>query len=341
MGGSPYASQPDKSVASLAAALYAIQEECGGCIPFERFMRAALYHRDFGYYASTIREVGRRGDFSTWPTLDRAPARAVGAWLSSVKSRHIIEVGAGTGRMAADVLRSLGWWRRQRTTYHIVEVSVPLRALQQKQLGHRRVIWHEDMPSALRAAGGCAAIFSNELPDAFPCRVFVRDGGVWKELALRIEGGQAREVLVENPRLPESAAFEHSFPEGARIEVHESYRQWLAAWAGYWKAGAMLTIDYGGEMPALYHRRPSGTLRAYSHHQRLTGADIYGAFGRRDITSDVNFTDLKRWGENLGWKTERLTSFRDFIAQKLPRVPLPPGFAAAADAFQSLEQRPG
>ena len=336
----PRAPQSGKTGPSLASTLDALQEEWGGCIPFERFMRDALYHPAFGYYALRIREVGRRGDFSTWPTLDRAPARAVAAWLSIVKPRHIIEVGAGNGRMADDVLRSLGWARRLRTTYHIVEVSAPLRALQQRLLGRRRVVWHDDMAAALRAADGCAGIFSNELPDAFPCRVFVRKGDAWKELALRLEESGLHEILIDCANLPESSAFEHPFPDGARIEVHESYRRWLASWAGHWKSGAMLTIDYGATMPELYHRRPAGTLRAYAHHQRLTGIDIYGAFGRRDITCDVNFTDLQRWGESFGWKADTLTSLGGFISKELPKVSLPPGFTDAAAAFLALVQRP-
>lgn len=331
------ATQPKRSGAAVLRHLAAVQEECGGWIPFERFMREALYHPDFGYYASEIREVGSRGDFSTWPTLDRAPARAVASWLAESRPRHIIEIGAGNGRMAGDVLRSLGWMSRLRTTYHIVEVSGPLRALQRERLGGRAV-WHGDMGSALAAAGGGAWIFSNELPDAFPCRVFMRRGRGWDEVGVRLEAGKLQEVLMARAELPNSSAFGSEYPEGARVEVLESYRQWLGSWAGDWKSGAMLTIDYGAEMPELYRRRPAGTLRAYAHHQRLTGAEIYGAFGKRDLTCDVNFTDLRQWGESRGWKTEMLTSLGGFIAGRLPKLVLPGGFQDAAAAFQVLVQ---
>lgn len=317
--------------------LLAAQEECGGCIPFERFMREALYHPAFGYYSARIREVGRGGDFSTWPTLDRMPARAIAAWLGGSRPRHIIEVGAGGGKMADDVLRALGWLGRLRATYHIVEVSAPLRAVQQKRLG-RRAVWHADMVAALRAAGGRAWIISNELPDAFPCRVFVRESGTWRELAVRIEGGKVREILIPCVQHPRSSAFLHEFPEGSRIEVLESYQQWLGSWAGEWKEGGMLTIDYGGEMPELYCRRPAGTVRAYARQQRLTGADVYGAFGQRDITCDVNFTDLRDWGESLGWTTRSLSSLGGFIASQLSGTALPEGFQDAAAAFQVLIQ---
>ncbi len=317
--------------------LLATQEECGGCIPFERFMREALYHPAFGYYSARIRGVGRAGDFSTWPALDRMPARAIAAWLRRARPRHIIEVGAGSGQMAADVLGGLGWLGRVRATYHIVEVSAPLRVKQQELLG-RRAVWHDDMGAALRAAGGRASIISNELPDAFPCRVFVRESESWRELAVRLEGGGVREVLVPCERLPRSSAFGHEFPEGSRIEVAESYHQWLGSWAGEWKGGRMLTIDYGGEMPELYRRRPAGTIRAYARQQRLTGSDVYGAFGQRDITCDVNFTDLRDRGESLGWTTRSLGSLGRFIESQLPGTILPEGFQDAAAAFQVLIQ---
>jgi SAM-dependent MidA family methyltransferase len=156
-----------------------LQDECGGSIPIDRFMEAALYHPDLGYYTKRIRTVGARGDFTTWPGLDSSLARAVAAWLRERPLGHVIEAGAGTGRLAAQVLHHLGWARRWRTTYHIVEISPVLREEQRKTLKGRRIVWHDSMADALRAAGGRANIFSNELPDAFPCRVFVRQAGSW------------------------------------------------------------------------------------------------------------------------------------------------------------------
>lgn len=258
------------------------------------------------------------------------------AWLRERPLRHVIEAGAGTGRLAAQVLHHLGWARRWRTTYHIVEISPVLREEQRKTLKGRRIVWHDSMADALRAAGGRANIFSNELPDAFPCRVFVRQADSWLELALRIEGGSAREVL-RSCDLPRSSAFQGAPPDGSRVEVHESYGKWLESWAPHWNDGRMLTVDYGGAMPGLYHRRPAGTLRAYAHHQRLTGADIYAAFGHRDITADVNFTDLQVWGEELGWTTDSLGVLSEFIQARSRH--LPASLADAGEAFQALVQK--
>ena len=75
----------------------------------------------------------------------------------------------------------------------------------------------------------------------------------------------------------------------------------------------MLTVDYGDSMPAVYDRRPRGTLRAYAHHQRIEGPAIYQNFGQQDLTADVNFTDLQVWGAALGLKTERFCTQAEFL----------------------------
>lgn len=317
-----------------------LQDQCGGSIPFERFMHAALYHPDAGYYTARIRGPGRTGDFSTWPGLHSSLARAIAGWLKEDPARHVIEAGAGTGQLAAGVLENLGFFTRLRTTLHIVEISPVLRAAQQKLLKGRNVRWHESMEEALHAAHGHANIYSNELPDAFPCRVFVRRDSMWKELALKIEGNSAREVL-RDCTLPESSGLQGNPPDGTRVEVHESYRNWLSSWSPSWHRGTMLTVDYGDTMPALYHRRPSGTLRAYAHHQRLTGADIYASVGHRDITADVNFTDLENWGNAFGWKPVFHGDLSGFIRSRCPRLVLPQAFAAASHAFRALIQYQG
>lgn len=316
--------------------LLALQEESGGTIPFARWMQEALYHPEFGYYTVHIRTVGRRGDFSTWATLHRSLGRAVASWLRENRARQVIEIGGGSGELAAEVLRNLGWWNKPR--YHIVEISPVLRAQQQARLRGRAVEWHDNMPSALQAAGGRAAIFSNELADAFPCRVFQNQAGTWRELALQISEGRVREVWRDAP-LPESSAFQHPWPDGQRVEIQESYRHWLREWTPHWMEGKMLTIDYGTDCPALYHRRPRGTLRGYAHQQRLDGAEVYEGFGRRDITADVNFTDLKQWGNALGLLAEGAISLARFLEDQRAG-PLPPEFrGGAGEAFRALVQR--
>jgi SAM-dependent MidA family methyltransferase len=265
-------------------------------------------------------------------TLDGSLARGVARWIQKNGARDVIEIGAGSGQLARDILTSLGWWKRLRLRYHIVEVSTPLREAQKKLLRGRRVTWHETLPAALEATSGRAHIFSNELVDAFPCRVFELTPTGWLELHLKLEGGRLREILMPC-ELPESTIFQHPASIGQRVEVHESYRDWLQAWIPGWKSGSMLTIDYGDTMPMLYHRRPAGSLRGYAAHQVLSGADIYQAPGRCDITADVNFSDLEAWGEKTGLRKISHSNLADFLSP-----PLPARFQSAAEAFRVLEQ---
>ncbi len=269
-----------------------LQKSLGGCVPFDRWMHEALYHASYGYYTANIREFGRRGDFTTWPTLNDSLGCAIGRWILRNKPSgrlNVIEIGAGSGELAASVIKAIGWWNRPR--YHIVEISPHLRRAQQKRLGSR-ALWHVSVAEALTASRGAALIVSNELVDAFPCRIFRKDPEGWSELALRIEESRAVEEWISRP-LPVSSVFMHAWPVGQRIEVHESFQDWRRGWLSAWESGSMLTIDYGDECPALYVRRPRGTLRAYAHHLRLEGREVYAGFGLRDLTADVNFSDLQ------------------------------------------------
>lgn len=318
-----------------------LQENLGGCVPFDRWMQEALYNESFGYYTANIREFGRHGDFTTWPALNDGLGRAIGRWILKNKPAgrlNVIEIGAGSGELAALVMRTIGWWHRPR--YHIVEISPRLRQAQQKLLGSRAA-WHTSVSDALETARGTAMIFSNELVDAFPCRVFRKDSTGWRELAIRIEGTRAAEQWIVRP-LPDSTAFLHPWPDGQRIEVHESFRVWLRGWLPAWESGSMLTIDYGDTCPALYQRRPSGTLRAYAHHQRLEGYEVYGGFGLRDLTADVNFSDLQC---NSALSTNTSATLAEFIVPNDPSTPRDgtaqrlhaPG--GAGEAFKVLIQR--
>lgn len=279
---------------------------------FDRFMELALYDADHGYYAKHITTVGHRGDFSTTATLSPALARGIAAWIKTEAPSHVIEIGAGTGVLTKAVRKALPFLMRHRTSFHIVERSPVLRAAQ-KQLLQGKVRWHNSVADALRAVGGSAFLFSNELVDAFPARVFQSTADGWTELFLTPSDHSLRELWQPVCELPDSTAFTHSWPVGQRIEVQASYRAWFADWCSAWIGGSLLTIDYGGSSAQIYHRRPSGSLRSYLHHQALAGPAIYESPGVRDLTADVNFDDLRRWGEDLGIQTLGFHTQREFL----------------------------
>lgn len=308
----------------------------------EAFMARALYDPEQGYYTRHISDVGGgRADFSTAATLDGTLGHAVAAWararLRETGVRALIEVGGGSGALAWVVTGSLPWWRR--IAYHLVEVSGPLRARQEAALRGRRVAWHQTMEEALAACDGEAVIFSNELVDAFPCRQFEWRGGAWREVTVGWGPEGPVERLQPVECLPESTLLAQVPREGQRVEVQESYQKWLAGWSRHWKRGVMLTIDYGHVLPPPPRLPLSGTLRAYFRQMRLEGEEIYRRLGRQDLTADVCFNDVRRWGESLGWSTRGLERQGDWVRRWHPQAG--GALADAGDAggaFWILEQ---
>jgi len=263
-------------------------------------MRRCLHDQERGYYSRNIRSIGLRGDFTTAPQLSDSPAKAISAWAARAmrenKTYNIIEIGPGLGTLSLQVLKHLPFSLRFRAKLHLVESSPTLAAHQRQTIG-TKANFHSDICEALKSCSGNAIIFSNELVDAFPVRLFQRTESNWKEIALDHSEGYTRETLVDPGQLPDSSIFELNFQTNQRVEVHDSYHRWMKSWIASWKRGEILTIDYGNAAKNLYHRRPSGSLRAYLLHQRLEGEAIYQNPGLQDITADVNFTDLQVWSD--------------------------------------------
>ncbi|WP_156817060.1 SAM-dependent methyltransferase [Rubritalea marina] len=281
---------------------------------FDEFMQFALHDPDHGYYARKIRTVGHQGDFSTTatlsPTLGKAIAARASEWLKhNPGSFHLIEIGAGDGSLAKAVIEHCPLIQRLKLHYHIVETSEPLTTQQEIKLKRHRVTWHKHPSEALKACNGRAIIFSNELVDAFPVRIFQRHGHSFEEL--HWDGNC--ELFECSTSLPDSSALNLKHPEKHRVEIHQSYREWLEQWISGWREGEMITIDYGDRYPELYHRRPHGTIRAFRLHENLTGPEVYQNVGHQDLTADVNFSDLIDWGDAIGLETCLFCTQHDFL----------------------------
>ncbi len=320
----------------MTAAEAALRERvraAGGSVPYEEFMRFALYDPEHGYYSRRVRTVGREGDFSTSATLHSTLADAVAAWASHHRTDgtaadgrwHLIELGGGSGELAARILDRIGWWGRRRLRYYLVEVSTGLRTAQQTRLARwaGNVSWHHSLTDALVMAGGVALIFSNEFVDAFPCARWVFDEGAgWREIRVAWPDGVdgPDEILGAPVAADEQAVASVATARpahGQQVEIFGSYRHWQREQLTRWRQGRLLTIDYGDEMPGLYHRRPAGTLRAYCRQMRFTGREVYARIGQQDLTADVNFTDLQRWGDPLGLVTSSYGNQADFLRRWL------------------------
>ena len=288
----------------------------GNWISMAKYMELALYDEVGGYYSKNIANIGFRGDFSTSATMcDLLARRILLQWREACKTHSrrlpIIEIGGGNGDMAMAICRNMTWLERIFSRYLMVDRSLALRNLQGMVAGHSVSVF-STVEKALKKADGCAFIFSNELPDAFPARQFVYQGGEWLELGVAVVNGQLVRQADRRP-LPASTAFERWAQEGQIIEVHESYIEWFAEWQKMWKSGTMLTIDYGQLCDKLYYRRPQGSLRGYKAHTLLNVEELLPMAGHCDITADVNFTDLINLAQGCQGDVVQYMSQREFL----------------------------
>jgi SAM-dependent MidA family methyltransferase len=302
-------------------------------IPFVAFMEQALYHPELGYYSQRARSIGPAGDFFTAPHLGSEfgamlAVQLAQMWVSlgSPQPYTLVEMGAGQGLLATDILR---WLRQQdpqcfaSLSYIIVEKSAGLIAQQQQQL------WGEfgaDAPIAWKtwdaivpdSIVGCC--FSNELVDAFAVHQVVFEQGELQEIYVTVQGDQFVEVLAP-PSTPALIDYFAQFaprpvgpdyPDPYRTEVNLAALDWQRSVAAVLDRGYVLTIDYGYPADRYYNRvRSEGTLQCYSRHSR--SSDPYTHVGEQDITAHVNFTALERVGSSIGLEPVGLTSQAMFL----------------------------
>ncbi len=287
-----------------------------GRITFADYMTACLYEPGLGYYTSPGRKVGVQGDFYTSITVHAAFGRVIARELAAMwrsmgqpADFTLMEVGAGHGRLACDILDFLQ--EREPECYAssrlmLVEKEPSLVAAQQELLaGHAaRLLWtgHAETAQDSRFSG---VIYSNELLDAMPVhRVLMTPDGL-KEIYVTRDGEQLKEQLdvPSTPVIGEYLA-RYGMPllPGQEAEVSLAALSWFEAVASRLQQGFILTVDYGYPKEELYApQRKLGTLLCY--HQHRVEDNPYQRLGEQDITTHVNFSALMERGEELGLTT--------------------------------------
>ena len=148
-------------------------ESAGGVISFSRFMELALYEPRYGYYVSGLRKFGERGDFVTAPELgdlfSRSLVKLVVHVLDQLEHGEVLEVGAGSGIMAAQMLEAMDGQGKRPHQYLILEISDDLRRRQREMIEARApqcldcVRWLTQLPESF-----AGVILANEVADALP-----------------------------------------------------------------------------------------------------------------------------------------------------------------------------
>jgi SAM-dependent MidA family methyltransferase len=279
-------------------------QAAGGWLSFERFMELALYAPGLGYYSAGSAKLGAGGDFVTAPESSDLFSRCLArqcAQVLAVTGGDILELGAGTGRMAAVLLGELHSLGVLPGRYAILEVSADLAARQRERLAllppllRERVVWLERLPE--RALRG--VMLANEVADALPCRRFTLTGGGLRDLGVAPADGDVRRAFRDAPRAPDAAlarAWEEilaelpeTLPEGYTSEVCLRLAPWINSLSASLTQGVLLICDYGLPRRHYYHpQRVSGTLRC--HYRHRAHDDPYLNVGVQDITAWVDFT---------------------------------------------------
>ena len=296
----------------------------GGWLSFERFMELALYAPGLGYYSAGSHKLGAGGDFVTAPEVSDLFSRCVArqcAQILGVTGGEILELGAGTARMACAVLTELASLGRLPERYAILEVSADLtqrqqaRVAQLPQVLRERIVWLTQLPPAPFTG----VMLANEVADALPCRRFVLGGGAVQELgaALSPSGRLAEAAAPPDPVLLNECArlfaeLEAPLPEGYVSEVCLRADAWIASLADVLARGALLLFDYGLPRRHYYHpQRATGTLRC--HFRQHVHDDPYINVGLQDITAWVDFTRLAQAGLTAGLDVEGFATQAAFL----------------------------
>lgn len=269
----------------------------GGSITFARFMEKVLYEPGLGYYSAGAHKLGKGGDFVTAPEISplfaQCVARQIQEVLIKLGTGDILEIGAGSGTFAKDLLRELKILGNLPENYYILEISADLRERQKKLLKQhcpeflKHVIWLDSLPEEF-----VGVIFANEVMDAMPVNCFEISRGItersvtWQSNQFSWILTQPSSELVERVQL-----IQDILPEGYQSEANLMLPTWIQSLGNSLKKGLILLLDYGYGRNEYYHpQRTHGTLKCFYQQHHHNNPFVY--IGLQDITAHVDFTTV-------------------------------------------------
>jgi len=274
--------------------------DAGGKLGFAEFMHEALYAPALGYYSAGSAKFGADGDFVTAPEISdvfgRVLARQSAEVLGEITNGTVLEIGAGSGRLAVDMLGALDALNALPATYQILEVSPDLaqrqKTLLQREMPHLfdRVQWLSDLPTTFSGV-----IVANEVLDALPVERFVRRAPGVFQLCVSTKGEEftwleqpASDRLTAAVRAIE-ADIGKVFPDAYTSEVSMATASWIADLSGCLSQGVVFLFDYGVSRREYYAPdRTDGWLRCHFRHYAHSNPLLHP--GIQDITAWVDFS---------------------------------------------------
>jgi len=311
----------DDAIAHSARLVQAIVdriESRSGVIGFDEYMRMALYEPGLGYYSSTTPKLGAQGDFVTAPEISplfgfciaRQAADAIGQGCGP----RVLEFGAGSGKLCAQILRALPGIE----AYQILDLSADLRQRQQALLQQElsaelfhKIEWLSSLPHQFDGI-----VLANEVLDAMPVHILSKQGD-WRECGVGYDGQRFswHYFAPEAPVMDAIRSIESrlgDFADGYTCELNLNYRPWFRALAEVCQRALVFIIDYGYEQDQYYHpARKRGTLTC--HYQHRVHGDPLVYPGLQDITAFVDFDACADAAEENGFELSGLVNQGPFL----------------------------
>ena len=295
-----------------------------GWISFEEFIDFVMYKPGLGYYSAGAEKIGHSGDFTTAPEISKlfgmALANQITPILDHYQSPSIIEIGAGTGKLAFDIMTQLNDYQVNFDRYYILELSADLKQRQQSMLSHlptktlNKIVWLDSIP--VDSIDG--VIIANEVIDALPFTRFKSQNGQVYELGISVEDNQ----LIEQPRLADeilsntvdSIAKEigMTFQDGYTSEIRINFGSWFRTIESMLSSGSIFFVDYGYSRQEYYdEERTNGSM--ICHYRNVAHEDPLSNLGIQDISASVDFSLLADVALQRNIEVGFFTSQADFL----------------------------
>ena len=313
--------------------------QADGKIPFSAFMNACLYTPGLGYYSAGAAKFGQAGDFVTAPEISALFGKALAEYYHKLNNQpartqplSIIEIGAGTGKLAKDILLHLKTLDTLPAHYYIVEVSADLKQKQQALLQQHlpdyihQITWLTRI-DAIPDFNGHGLVLANEVLDALPVEIFTLKPNAQSNTfdiyqrwlinhTVRPNQFEAVDLPAETlftqkvtESLPENFIFEAPYYQS---EINLNTFSWLSGIEKMITHGQFVFIDYGFGVKEYYHpSRHMGTLMCHYKHRAHGDFLLYP--GLQDITSHVNFTQVALAAKQLGLTIDNFTTQAEFL----------------------------
>ncbi len=304
--------EPNSDLKQLSAELHALLTDRinkNGALSFAEYMESALYQPGLGYYSAGLHKFGASGDFITAPELGSLFARSISqnilavAEMLTTPEYSVLEIGAGSGVLAADLLKLL---EPAPQSYLILERSADLRQQQRLKIEAQcpemlpRVEWLDAPPENFNGI-----IFANEVADALPVERFrIEQKQVLQQVvgleneSLVLRWAPAATELADAVKKLQSE-MPNRLADGYESEICLLLKPWLSGLLESLDQGVLLLADYGYPRHEYYHpERNQGTL--ICHYRHRAHPDPLFWPGLQDITAFVDFTALAEAGTELG-----------------------------------------